>query len=202
MSQRAQDVILAADNRPFPSQKAAAKHADATKLDPEVYAIIPQDDGFVLARKDSGIYQTFAKLGDDRKAPPVQSGKSGERYYWVRFHAKSNPSDTAHVELSVNCETLIMQRERDVVLPERFVRHCQTCRYPDERQVPGQPRKVVGWIQTYPFSILREGTYDEFKRQRKEGTEKTMKSFQVDESAPGFDGAAPRQDLLDVMQPA
>lgn len=200
MSQRAQDVILASDGNPFKTKKAAVAHANETNLDPDDYGILPQGDGFALVRKNSGVWQTHEKLGDEHKAA-AEKAPAKERYFRVRFHAKSSPSDTAHVELCVNCEVLIMQRERDVVLPERFVRHAQLCRYPDERQVPGQPRKTVGWVQIYPFTILGEATKAEFVQQRREGTELTRKAFTVDESAPSFDGVS-RQDVLDGVAAA
>ena len=197
MSQRAQDVILGSDGNPWPTKKAAIKHAQETGLDANVYTIIPEGSGFAIVRKESGIGQTFEKLGDGREPAAAGPAQKAERYFVVRFHAKSQASDPSNVELCVNCEVLIMQRERDVVLPERFVRHAQLCRYPDERQLPGQPRKTVGWIQVYPFTILRQGTKEEYDRQRREGTDSTRKTFAVDDSAPDLDGVQ-LQDTIEA----
>ena len=200
---RAQDVILAEDGSPFTSKAKAAKKADELRLDAKVYAIIKQDGGWAIVRRESATFQAAAALENEAEganaADRAGEKPKAERHFTVRFHARQNSSEPLNVEGCVNQEILVMQREVDVILPERFVRHFALCRYPDERQLPGQPRKVVGWIQTYPFTVIGETTKEAFLKQRREGTEKTRKKFTEDESG-GFDTAAkPVEDALAGM---
>lgn len=100
------------------------------------------------------------------------------RGYWlVKFNAKATPNDTDDVQLMVNGETLIMQREKEVVLPGRFLENADHATYLHFRQVPHQPRKVVGKIKTFPYERIRKVTKKEFLHQRTEGTKKTRQNI-------------------------
>jgi hypothetical protein len=183
---RAQDVILDDSGNPFASKAKAMAKANELKLDASVYAIVKQGSGWVIVKRESATFDVADKL-DAEPAPNAKKKADTERYFVVRFHSKQNASETRDVEACVNGEVLIMQRERNTILPERFVRHLALCRYPDERQMPGQPRKTVGWIQTYPFTVIREATKAEFDKQRREGTEATRKQFEDEAVAPDFE---------------
>lgn len=95
-----------------------------------------------------------------------------EKYSRVKFNAKSRPDDEDNVVLAVNGEVLVIEREKEVVLPERYVDCARNAHYPQFRQLPGQPRKIVGKVLVYPFEILGVSTREEFLAQKKAGTDK------------------------------
>lgn len=113
-------------------------------------------------------------------APPTvkagQAVEAPEKYFKGRFHAKSRPDDEDKVTLGVHNdvsgEVLVIEREKDVVLPERFWDCARNAHYPQFRQLPGQPRKIVGKVLMFPFEILGESTREAFLAQKKEGTDK------------------------------
>jgi hypothetical protein len=110
----------------------------------------------------------------DKKAAPAPE----ERYFKVRFHAKSNPNDQDNVELSVNGETLVIQREQEVIIPERYVECARHATYLQFRQLPNQPRKVIGKVMIFPFDTLGEGSRADFLKQKREGTKKTKEHME------------------------
>lgn len=101
-----------------------------------------------------------------------QSGPT-EKFYRVRFNAKSNANDTENVELSVNGEQRVIAREMEVILPERFLEVARHATYPIFKQVPGKTRKTIGNVQTFPFTVLGEATEEEYRKMLKDGTEAT-----------------------------
>jgi hypothetical protein len=93
-----------------------------------------------------------------------------EKYYRVRFQAKSHPNDTDDVMLAVNGETLLIGREKEVVVPQRFLECADHAVHQHFRQLPNKPRKVMGTIKTYPYDRLGEATEMEYFKQKDEGT--------------------------------
>jgi hypothetical protein len=108
----------------------------------------------------------------------AKAEKPAEKYYRVRFHAKSDPNAQDNVELSVNGETLVIQREQEVVVPERYVECARHAMFSQFRQLPNQPRKVIGKVMIFPFDMLGEATEAEFRKQKKEGTKKTKEHLE------------------------
>jgi len=98
----------------------------------------------------------------------------GEKYFEVVFHARSSPNDTESVQLAVNGETLIMQREMPVIVPQRFLECADHAVRPVFRQLPNKPRKVTGSVKTYPYEKKRPATREEYENQKREGTQKTL----------------------------
>lgn len=114
-------------------------------------------------------------LSKDNKSEknPEKEVIQEEKYFKVKFHAKSKPDDEDNVILSVNGEVLVVGREKDVVLPERFVVCAENARYQQFRQLPNQPRKVVGEVLVYPFEKKGMGTKAEYLDMKKSGTKTT-----------------------------
>lgn len=77
-----------------------------------------------------------------------------EQYHRVMFSAQSSENDTIDVHLIVNGEGLIIQREKPVVLPDKFLEVARHGYYVKYKQRPDVPRKIVAKVQTYPFSVL------------------------------------------------
>lgn len=106
-----------------------------------------------------------------------------EKYYRMRFHAKSHPNDEDNVILSVNGETIVVERQKEVVLPERYKVCADNARSPQFRQLPNQTRKIVGEVMTFPFDLLGEGTEAEYMKMKSEGTKATRDSIAKESTA-------------------
>lgn len=119
-----------------------------------------------------------------KKSKTVKKEAPKEKYYRVIFMDKSSPNDTDDVELSVNAETLVIQRGVEVIIPERFKVCADNATYQQFKQVPGKPRKLRGTIKVYPYQLLGEATESEFIKMKRQGDKQTrefIKKF-------GFDG--------------
>jgi len=99
--------------------------------------------------------------------------KAPNKYYRVMFLDKSSPNDTDDVELSVNAETLVIQRSIEVIIPERFKVCADNATYQQFKQVPGKPRKLRGTIKVYPYQLLGEATEAEFIAMKRKGDKQT-----------------------------
>lgn len=100
------------------------------------------------------------------ESPELQT----EKYYRLSFQPKTHPNDTRDVELMVNGETLIIEREKEVVIPERFKVCADNAVYRTFSQAPGEDRKVTGTVRIYPYNLIGPGTREEYMKQRAEGT--------------------------------
>lgn len=112
----------------------------------------------------------------DSQEQPV---KKKERYFRVRFHAKSNANDPNDVHLAVNGETLCIKREKEVIIPERFVECANHAVYPQFQQLPGKSRKIVAHVKTFPFDNLGEASEEEFLEMRSSGTQRVRHDLEV-----------------------
>jgi len=99
--------------------------------------------------------------------------KAPNKYYRVQFLEKSSPNDTDDVELSVNAETLVIQRNVEVIIPERFKVCADNATYQQFKQIPGKPRKLRGTIKVYPYQLLGEATEAEFLAMKQKGDKQT-----------------------------
>ncbi|HQI02811.1 MAG TPA: hypothetical protein PLA18_16170 [Deltaproteobacteria bacterium] len=138
-------LIVRDDGTPFKDRKAAAATMNGRNI--KNYSVVPVDGGFAV---------------------------KVERFWRVRFHAKAQPNDQEDVQLTVNGETLIIAREKEVVIPDRFRECADHATYEQFRQMPGEPRKVSGKIRVFPYDILGEATEQEYRSKKDAGTRKTM----------------------------
>jgi hypothetical protein len=122
------------------------------------------DTNEVVAIEQGG----YAIEGDGKKNPPVKPWV--EEYWVVIFSPKSSPNDTDDVELMVNGETLLIQREKEVPVPGRFLECADHGFYEKFSQEPGKSRKVTGKVHYYPYTRIRQTTKEEFDRLHKAGT--------------------------------
>lgn len=113
------------------------------------------------------------QTSQERKNTGGKKENTGEKYFKVKFHSRSNPNDNENVELSVNGETRVIERDVPVVLPERFLECARNATHPQFRQEPGKQRKMVGKVTTFPFDVLGESSESEYRKMLAEGTKKT-----------------------------
>ena len=111
----------------------------------------------------------------------VQPKEKAEKYFRVKFNAKSSASDEDQVTLGCNGVLLKIQREKEIILPERFLEvadHTISIQY---RQMPGEKRKIAGKVQTFPYTRLGTSTKAEYLKMKKAGTQATKKSIELDD---------------------
>lgn len=166
--------IVAKSGEPYADENAAKSALTRMNLDPALHDIVPYEGGFAIKPKEGAGSPPI-----NQKPPPVHRSRvPKEKYWWVRFNAKSNPNDTDDVQLMVNGETLVIRREVEVVVPDRFLECADHGTYPVFIQTPNKPRKVVGKIQFYPYTRLKEATEEEFLRHKAEGTRQMLTDIQ------------------------
>ena len=146
---KAPELILTAANVPFSTQSAAKSAIVKKGLDRNVHDTIQVEDGWAITEVE----------------PKVKP----EKYYRVRFHAKSHQNDPDDVELIVNGENLQMRREKEVIIPGRFKECADHAVFPQYRQIPGKQRKVVAQIRLFNYDLLGEATEKDFRKQVREG---------------------------------
>ena len=164
-SQEEPELIYTESGEPFRSFASAQSTISRKLLSPDDYTVIPTPDsgvGFVIKKVEKS------------KTPEIQ--KYVETYHWVSFHAKTSKNDTDDVILSVNGECLVIQREKRVPIPQRFLECADHARYPQFTQMPGVPRKIVGSIMTYPYTRYEEATEQDYIDFKTKGTEATRKA--------------------------
>lgn len=110
--------------------------------------------------------------------PPTAVMSPKEKFFRVKFHAKSRPEDEDDVTLSVNGEVLVIARQKEVVLPERYIVCAQNARYQQFRQMPNMSRKIIGEVNIFPFDNMGEATEAEYKAMRTKGTTETRKAIE------------------------
>lgn len=163
------DVMLQKDGTPWPTARQAHDQAQKQGLDRDDYEVRKTEDGTGFA-----IY--LAAMADHAgEAEPEVVPTPKERVFWVRFQEKSNPNDTEDVILSVNGEILHIRRNQRVPVPERFLEAADNARYPRYQQRPGELRKIVGYVRTYPYERIEEATWDDYWQTRASGTEQNRK---------------------------
>jgi hypothetical protein len=129
---------------------------------------------------------------------PAAQPRPGERYFWVRFHNKSEKNQPDDVELAVNGEVLTIKRNIPVPLPWRFIECAQNAVYPQYRQRPNEDRKVVAYIQHFPFDILGAANPEDFHRMKLAGTQAALAAVAEQE---GGDANQNAQAAMQGYQP-
>lgn len=146
---KAQELVLASTGSSFKTEEAAKS---------------------TMAKKGLRSSHTVVKVDDGGYALKPKPEKAADTYFQVRFQAKAQPNDTEDVQLMVNGETLIIAREKKVVVPGRFLECADHAVYNHYRSEPGHAHKIVARIKTYPYERIREATEAEYLKAKTEGT--------------------------------
>jgi hypothetical protein len=150
-------TIYKAPGKPFLSPKEAKDFMTKRHINSGTNRIIKVDEN------------AFAIYGDGQIAP-IQTK---EKYFRVSFQARADKNDPEDVMLSVNGETLVIQREKEVIIPARFRECADHALIIQFKQLPDQPRKLEAPIKSYPYSLIGEATEAEYLKQKAEGDRKT-----------------------------
>ncbi len=169
-----QELIRGKSGQAYPSENAARHAMSMRSMSEDEYEPVPEPEGtgWAIARK--------GEPQEVKKSP----GPPPEEYWRVKFQERSNPNDTELVELTVNCETLQIQRNVEVTIPQRYREAADHATYPKFVQLPDQIRKTVGAIQIYPYTTIGPGKAEDFFRARSTGTKKILDRI-ASEGLPG-----------------
>mgnify|MGYP001608313644 FL=1 len=157
------ETILDKGNIPFKSMKDAEAEIKRRKLSASQYAVFPTEGGFEIRKM----------------APPEPE----EEYRWVVFMQRANQNDQEQVELRVNGEAVLVEREKRVPMARRFLVCADNGVHHVFHQEPGQQRKVVGKVTTFPYQDLGPATKKEFDEWRTKGTQKTIHDHEAKQPA-------------------
>jgi hypothetical protein len=164
------DFVLIYDskNNPFKTEGGAKKAMTAKGLSPKEYepvaitGTITPEDPF----GEANMGWVIRKKRPKTKIPDAE-------FYRVRFSPKSSADQDDDVMLTVNGESLIIQRDVETIIPKRFRECADHARFPKYMQLPDQPRKIVAWVQFFPYQIIGPSTKEEYLEMREEGTRVT-----------------------------
>ena len=109
--------------------------------------------------------------GGAEKKTEKKPAKAKTVYKRVKFHNKSTPNQPNDVILSVNGDTLQLQRNVEVVLPQYFLEAADHATYPQFQTGSGS-RKQVAEVRLYPYDYIGEGTEEEYKKMLGDGTKR------------------------------
>jgi len=149
-------VLLNSAGLPFDSVKAAQHSMRLKELSPEVYEVAAYESGFGIYPKGLAPKEPVAEVAKPKIKPNV------EKFWKLQFAPKGSPNDTEDVVLSVNGDVLVMQREVEVVLPDRYRVCADNARVVQYQQRPGEQRKIVGSVRTYPYMVSGEASEEEY----------------------------------------
>lgn len=172
-------LLIGATGKPFSTEKWATISMEKKGLDPSKHTVVEHPlGGYAIKRiSKEGEVPMGYKDEEGVKVDIKPAVTNAEKYFKVRFHAKSNPNDTDNVTLGVNGEILVIKREEEIIIPERFVECARHATYPQFTQLPNEPRKMTGKVMTFPLDILGEGTQEDFLKMKKEGNAKTLEAL-------------------------
>jgi len=189
-----EQLVLKTNGEPFESVNAATK----ANPDKDIYTPVTVDGGYGLLPNefvDEWNVDTSdapgVMAGADEAPTKVGAGKASakpallypEGYVKVYFHAKSTATDHEDVSLSHNGQNIVIQRQKEVTIPKRFIEIAEHAVYSQFKQLPGESRKVIAQVRKFPFEIRGEGTEEDYLKQIRDGTKKTKEAIQKDLNA-------------------
>lgn len=110
---------------------------------------------------------------------PVQIAIIG--YWEVLFSPQGSKDDPEDVTLTWNGQCLQIKRNERVVLPGYYLEIADNATYPKYIQTPEQSRKIVAYVQFFPYTVMREASEEEYLAQKKEGDRLTKEARRKEE---------------------
>lgn len=163
-------IILNSQGKPYGSVEGANKRRLELETDnPEKqYNVFRYGDGYAIIETEVTSTDRAAKEAAAKGASlPKDDGES--EFVRVTFHAKSNPEDTDSVWLAANGVALHLKREVEVVIPRIFMEVAKHTTREVATRKPGEGRKVVGRVCTFPFTYIGPGSKEEYLKMKAEG---------------------------------
>jgi hypothetical protein len=151
------ETTISATGKPYNTEGGAKKAMAKRSLSQDTHMPVEIDGGWGIVKK-----RDLVKSDD----PDSPNAAHVEKYYRVVFSAKSSPTQPDDVELSVNGETLLMQRDKEIIIPGRYKEVADHAEQISFKQLPGIDRKVQGKIKTFPYTMMGEATREEYLSQK------------------------------------
>jgi len=92
-----------------------------------------------------------------------------EGYWEVQFSPMRSDNDTIDVQLGWEGQWLVIQRMKPVIQPGFYLEVADNATRDHYAQTPEKGRKLVGKIQEYPYTTLREASREEYLAQKGAG---------------------------------
>ena len=127
------------------------------------------------------------KAGQSTDAPeqvkaPVKRDEEPLVYKRVKFYPKTDKNQPDNVTLSLNGVTLLIQRDKEIVLSNAFLALADHATYAQFRHSQGEGRKEVARIRLYPYQVVSDATEKEFMEMRATGARRQEEARLRDES--------------------
>lgn len=106
-----------------------------------------------------------------------------KRYWYVRFHERSDDSQPEDIILTVNGETLVVRRGVTTILPEAYVEVADNATIMSMKYDPITNKTVPRVVKKLPFYREREATREEYLAMKAEGTQKTKEELKRREAS-------------------
>jgi hypothetical protein len=117
--------------------------------------------------------QEVKKISPEGAAPVMKMTDDEEEEHWVvRFNERSNIYDKKDVDLCCNGEVLQFQRNKEVVVPQRFLEvadHTKREEYDQDDDFTKDQRLIVTYVTMYPYNKVKKSTKAEYLAQKKSG---------------------------------
>lgn len=186
--------IVSNEGVPFKTTKAGKAAMVGKGLDPMQYTVVQKGDGYIITTVEDALKMaqdttkpTTGPVEVKATAPSVEPvtdhGYPCKGWSRVRFHAKGHDTDPNDVILSVNGDTLVLMRNKIVIIPNSFRECADHATYEKFEVQPGQERKVSAVIQKYPYDYLGIATEAEYRTMRDAGN-KTQAASLAQAAAP------------------
>lgn len=108
---------------------------------------------------------------------------SVEGFWQVLFTPKQDPNDTRDVELLWEGQVLLIERMKPVVLPGFYIEVADNATKAQYIQTPEESRKIISYVQKYPYTVQRRATIEEYIKMKTEGDRITREAHRRREEA-------------------
>ncbi len=148
--------IASANGEPFDTREHALEYARQHELDARPVKV---RGAWLLER-------TAPEPARPIDRPPSATAPEpppAPEYYWATFAAKAGSNETDDVQLCVNGDWKIIQREARVCVPAAYINAARDARRVQYRVVAGEANKRLVHIQEYPFRLEGPASAEEYR---------------------------------------
>ena len=149
--------------------------------------VLRTKENLEMSSEEMQVY--IKKLEEQNKLlTPPEPKVPSETYKEVVFSPKSDPNDINNVELIVQGDPLVCQRGVKVIVPQRYLECADHGTRAVYEQLPDKPRKIVGAVQTYPYTVVRDNvSEEEYLEKKRKGDQLTRAALHLDETGFGLE---------------
>lgn len=137
-----------------------------TLKDAELMALC-HERGITAPLSEEGRILRFEAMKMLREQDELAAKNDVSERVWVVFHNSGNPSAGPYVYASINGKNFQAPYEKEVCIPKYFLTECIDRACTVERkynlQEDGSMASTVKRIPTYPYTILRPATEEDYK---------------------------------------